>query len=431
MKLIKNLVCTKIDDHFLLINSLNGLMDIIDQGTLELLQKWSKLESIHADTLEENEIFQHLNSRGYFCTDHAQEQQQKDHIIQLLRDASQKKSNAIHGLTFVMTYDCNFRCPYCFEGVDDKARGIYINEAQIDAALKLAGDSLLHIGLFGGEPLLPRNRNIIKYLFQKAPDKSYDLITNGFYLDQYIDLLSKVTVTYVMITLDGKKSTHDKKRFLANGAPSYDKILENIQKALENRIPIRIRMNIDKETMGESLELRDMLLCQFKDYSDLLSFEISPLFEIKWPERNQMFSTLSKVDSTLGKPGEENVLLSRFSPVVNSVVNGKHLHPVYSYCLGHQSSYIVDPNGLIYACLVAVGKKEYAVGTYYPTVRFFENSVKCRNIETIKKCRDCAYSLLCGGGCPLKLDNPRDIYQPECGSIMNDIHVLVPQLLHK
>ena len=431
MKLIKNLICTKIDDRYLLINSLNGLMDMIDQGTLEFLQKWSKLESICAETLEEKEVFQYLNSRNYLCTDHAQEKQQKDLLIQSLRDASQRKSNTVHGLTFVMTYDCNFRCPYCFERVNDKLRGAYINEAQIDAALKFAGDSLLHIGLFGGEPLLPRNRNAIKYLLQKAPDKSYDVITNGYYLDQYIDLLSKVEVSYVMITLDGKKDTHDKKRFLANGAPTYDKILENIQKALENRIPIRIRMNVDNETIGESVELRDMLLSKFTDYSDLLSFEISPLFEIKWPERNQMMSTLSKADSKLGQPGGENVLLSRFSPVVNSVVNGERLRPVYSYCLGHQSSYIVDPNGLIYPCLVAVGKKEYAIGTYYPEVSFYDNSVKCRNIETIEKCRDCAYSLLCGGGCPLKLVNPRDVYQPECGSIMNDIHYLLPQLLHK
>ena len=63
--------------------------------TVLLVEDEQTLAMIIKDTLEENEVFQYLNSRGYFCTDHAQEQQQKDHIIQLLRDASQKKSNII------------------------------------------------------------------------------------------------------------------------------------------------------------------------------------------------------------------------------------------------------------------------------------------------------------------------------------------------
>lgn len=127
-----------------------------------------------------------------------------------------------------------------------------INEKHIDAALALAGEELEHIGLFGGEPLLPRNRRTIEYLFNKTLDKSYDVITNGYYLDQFIDLLTCVNVSYVMVTLDGKRETHNKRRYLANAEPTFDKILHNIQKCLENRIPVRIRMNIDQNTIGES-----------------------------------------------------------------------------------------------------------------------------------------------------------------------------------
>lgn len=429
MRLIHNLVCAKLDDEYLLINTLNGLMDLIDDNTLEILKKWEPMEEITAVTSEEQSLFESLQKRGYLCTSREAEQAQKDSIIQALRELHQKNKTKISTITFVMTYDCNFRCPYCFEGIDHSLRGVYLNEEQIDAALAFAGDDLKHIGLFGGEPLLPRTRKAVEYLIQKAPDKSYDVITNGYYLDQFIDLFSKVDVSYIMVTLDGKKELHDKRRYLANGAPTYDVILANIQKALESGIPIRIRMNIEKETLAESTVLRKELLDKFADYKDLLSFEVSPMMGIDYRERNKLFGELAKVDFENKQTSGENVFLTRFSPVVNCVINGTKLRPTYSYCVGHQTGYIFDPFGLVYTCLVAVGKRHFAVGSYYPNAGFFETSLKCRNIETIEKCRDCAYSLICGGGCPINLGNTKDVYQPECGSILNDIHNTLPLLL--
>lgn len=431
MKLIKNFVITKINEQeYLLINTLNGLMDRVNETVVEILGKWSSMESIEVQSEDERVLYDRLCTRGYLCSDDKDEQQQKDKIIEALRERQKKSQAKIRGLTFVMTYDCNFRCPYCFESVNKNLTGRYITKDHVDAALRFVGEDLEHIGLFGGEPLLPNNRKTIEYLIQKAPNKSYDVITNGYCLDRYIDLLSQINVTYVMVTLDGDKSTHDKRRFLANGKPTFDKILKNITLCLQHRIPIRIRMNIDQNTVGESETLRSTLLETFQEYSDLLSFEISPMMEIATHERNQLLHSLVKNDRSCSQPNAKNVLLSRFSPIVNSLLHQKKLHPTYAYCLDHQNKYIVDPLGLIYPCLVAVGKREFAVGTYYPQAKFFENSVRNRNIETIEKCRSCEYSLLCGGGCPLKLKSCENVYQPECGSVFNNIHHLLPLFLN-
>lgn len=307
-------------------------------------------------------------------------------------------------------------------------RGLYFSETQIDAALALAGKDLKHIGLFGGEPLLPQNRCLLEHIIKQAPEKCYDIITNGYYLDQYVDLLSQIDVSYVMVTLDGGRSIHDKKRVLANGGPTFDTILNNIQTCLQNRIAIRIRMNIDGDTISESERLRNELLQKFQDYTDLLSFEISPMMEINRSERDQLINELTQND-ILHQPNARNKILSRFSPVINTLLYGQRLHPTYSYCSSHQNKFIVDPLGLIYPCLAAVGKRDYAIGTFHPQVKLFENNVRNRNIETIEKCRSCTYSLLCGGGCPLKIDVCKDIYQAECGSILNDLHNLLPMLL--
>lgn len=431
MKLIKNLVITKIeDDHYLIINTLNGLMDRVNEIVMEVLRKWSVQERIEVQSEGERELYDRLETRGYLCSDEEEERKRKDAIIQSLRERQVKHQAKIRGLTFVMTYDCNFRCPYCFESVDKSLCGQSITEEHVDVAFKFAGEDLEHIGLFGGEPLLPRNRKTIEYLIRKAPEKSYDVITNGYYLDRYIDLLSKVHVKYVMVTLDGKKETHDKRRFLANGKPTFDKIVENIGNCLQHKIPVRIRMNIDQDMFGESEELRDLLLQKFQNFSECLSFEISPMMEMQTPERNDLLHSLVEKDRTRVSSHEKNVLLSRFSPIVNSLLYRKTLRPTYSRCLDHQSNYIVDPLGFVYPCLVAVGKQQFAVGSYYPEAKFFENSVRSRNIESIEKCRSCEYSLLCGGGCPIKLGDCKNVYQPECGSIANDIHRLLPLFLN-
>ncbi|MBQ7077313.1 MAG: radical SAM protein [Lachnospiraceae bacterium] len=328
-----------------------------------------------------------------------------------------------------MTYDCNFQCPYCFERTNEELKGRYLTKEQIDAAFEFAGNDIEHISLFGGEPLLHKNYSMVEYIVKKAPEKTYSVITNGYCLDEYIDLFKTVEVAYIMVTLDGNRDSHDKRRVLAGGEPTYDKIMSNIRMCLDNGIRIRIRMNIEKDTIETADELRRTLVEEFKDKSEYLDFEISPMMEIKTNERNSLFGKLLENDEKLNDENQRNKLLSRFSPIVNCIINGERLYPTYSFCGEEQNKFIMDPLGLIYPCLVAVGRPKYALGTYYPELNIYADGIRNRNIETIEKCKTCEYSLLCGGGCPLKVKGENVAYAPECESIISEIHDLLPVLL--
>lgn len=441
MKLIKNLIITQIGDKYILINSLNGLIDSIDHSTLDIIAKWHECDEIVPVGNPEEVLFSELKSRGYLCSSHREEREKKEEIICALREKHAKiKANNTH-MTFVMTYDCNFRCPYCFEnstsgGSDDSqslnsvSRKTIMDRVLIDAAFALVGDSLKTIGLFGGEPLLPKNMPALEYIISRAPDKVYNITTNGYYLDEFLDLLSKIKISYIMITLDGDEETHDSRRFLVNGRPTFKRILTNIEKCLEKNIPIRIRMNLDDGNFNECMDLRTKLMEQFKMYENLLSFEISPMMGMLSTNRNNMLINLYKSDIEYSskKRIQMNQMLSRFSPILNVLTTGAKLRPIYSFCSAHDSGFIVDPYGYIYPCLVSVGKKPLAIGKYYPDVEYFENSIRDRSIEKIPKCRECRYSLLCGGGCPVSLNNYSDLYKPECFSITNQIHNILPML---
>lgn len=435
MKLIKNLIITEAGDKYLLINSLNGLMDMADQATMDIIMKWRDCDEIVPAGEQEEELFGKLKARGYLCTSHAEERKKKQELICALRERqAQIKANNTN-LTFVMTYDCNFRCPYCFEepvpenGGDDAERGKeVIGRELIDAAFNLTGDSLRTIGLFGGEPLLPKTMPAVEYIISRAPDKTFSITTNGYFLDAFLPLLSRVKISFVMVTLDGDEKTHDSRRYLGNGGPTFRKILNNIASCLERNIPIRIRMNVDESNFSECIALRAKLLEQFKARASLLSFEVSPMMWMAPAQRNELFTKLYSADIEYSPEERKqmNQMLSRFSPILNVFTAGARLTPTYSFCLAHDYGRIVDPYGYIYPCLLSVGQRPLAIGRYYPAVEYFENSIRNRNIETIPECRECRYSLLCGGGCPVALPDYNDFNRPECFSIQNQIHKILP-----
>lgn len=432
MKLIKNMIITQFGDEYLLINSLNGLIDRIDKSAVDLINNWYDQDEIIPLSDLEEIFFSKLKSRGYLCHSFKEERDKKEEIIYALRKKHEKSKTIVSHITFVMTYDCNFRCPYCFEdsfnGETVNSQSVRMDRDLIDAAFNLAGDALKSIGLFGGEPLLPKNRSALEYIISKAPDKIYNITTNGYHLDKFLTLLSKIKISNIMITLDGDEDTHNSRRFLVGGKPTFKKIINNIEKCLESNIPIRIRMNLDDGNFNECIKLREKLLRKFNMYETLLSFEISPMMGMQVTKRNNMWGDLYRADIEHSPVVQiqMNRILSAFSPIINVLTTGAKLKPVYSFCSEHNNGIIVDPYGYIYPCLVSVGKKKFATGKYYPVVEYFENSVRDRNIESIPKCRECSYSLLCGGGCALNLNDNDEISKPECFSIINQIHNVLP-----
>ena len=441
MRLIEHIIFSDMDeDHKIMINSLNGSMDKVDSKAYETIAKWRKQDSVAPMDSREKSLYEALGKKGYLVSSREEEQASKARIIGALRKNHEELKKNPTSLMFVMTYDCNFRCAYCFEGscksaaqdeTSRHAKETVISKQQVDSAFRLANGAPDSITLFGGEPLLPKNEETVEYIVSKAPNATYSVITNGFYLRRFFGLLSKVKIGMVMATLDGEEETHNSRRHLAGGKPTYEAILTGIAKCLENDIPTRIRMNVDESNIESCMRLRDEMQQRFREKLELLSFEISPMMHVDWQERNATF--LSLFDEDRGLPAEQrrksNSMFGAFSPIINAVTAGERLRPVYSFCHAHDSGYIVDPLGNIYPCVLAVGKEELAIGTYFPDTGFRENSIRNRNIETIPECRSCTYSLLCGGGCALSLDGYSDFFRPVCFNIKNQIHNLLPAFL--
>ena len=79
----------------------------------------------------------------------------------------------------MIAYDCNFRCPYCYEGnISGKGRQWskkIFNKDMVDRAYQAMEEiepnknlRAKTITLYGGEPLMASNREIIEYIVIKG-----------------------------------------------------------------------------------------------------------------------------------------------------------------------------------------------------------------------------------------------------------------------
>ncbi|MDU5080431.1 radical SAM/SPASM domain-containing protein [uncultured Tissierella sp.] len=384
---------TNKEDEYILINLLNGLSDIVSEEDLNLIKLWRKSENIQFDNKYETELYDALIQRKYIMENSEEENRYKESQLAILRKNYEKRKNNIKDLGIVLTYDCNFGCSYCFESNVSSHDKDLLTEDMIDRTEELF-PNIESILLYGGEPLLEQNMDIIKYIIEKYPDKEYRIITNGYGIDKYIDILKKIKVKWLQVTLDGGKETHDKSRFLKdNRMGTFDKLISNIDLAIKNNIRIKIRMNISRANYQECLELRDNLKEKYPN-NKLLIFELQPIFQLDDESKNFLEPILYSVDEY-----SDNTINNSSVNFQKSIIDGKPIGLKFYSCSAETSARLIDNRGDIYSCLVSVGNKDSRVGTYYPEFKYFEKSLINRNITTIEQCKGCKFALLCGGGC--------------------------------
>ncbi|MCL2575610.1 MAG: radical SAM protein [Defluviitaleaceae bacterium] len=429
MKLIKHIVFVGLEDNNkLLLNTLNGNIAEINQEVYDAMSKWQECEKILPQNASEIELYDYLKSEGFLIENEQEEINRKNEILDVLRKANQEDRKHCRKITFVMTYDCNFGCAYCFEG-EIRVNNAVIRPSQIDDALKLTNNDPEVIALFGGEPLLPKTRKSVEYIFEKMPDKTYEITSNGYYLEEFADLLAKVKMTSIMVTLDGEEHIHNQRRHLVNGKPTYQKIINGIEKCLENKIPILIRMNVDNDNVEDSFRLQEQLFEKFEKHKEFLQIQIAPLMQVPDLEKSNLAHDIHK--ENIMHVNKNNKVLEKIpisnNPVIRAIAQNLPMVPMYSFCYAHQNQFFVDPYGKIFSCAITLGKNELATGQYQPTVAIKENSIYNRNIDTIPECRECIYSLICGGGCAMRLHNKENMFKPECSIVMAQIHDLLPK----
>ncbi len=326
-------------------------------------------------------------------------------------------------ITIAPTMQCNFKCPYCFEG--NNKTGDAMNECVINSLkrfLKLKSDKFINITWFGGEPFLGWRviAEISEFLISEDIRFSANAITNGSICSEsIISKIDEYKIRRIQITLDGNRKTHDSKRIFKTGQPSFDLLIKNIHTYLnQTSVKVVIRINLDKNNINDYPELQSFLQSEFHDYIENHRIKISPS-----PVKNRtQFEGCSNCLS--------NEDYHKFEQSTLSIK--KKLPKRYGPCsLRCRSSIGIGPDGSVYKCLEHFGDQSKAVGSLLTnTIDFNKEAQYAVGVLPfdIAPCSSCKLLPICGGGCAIDLQKCADgQHSPSC--FIND-NILREQILN-
>ena len=409
------------ENNTLILNTLTKARDIVDNMAMDTINKVINSEK-DINNIDE-ELFTSLKKRGYILNS-------KDDEKNMLKKYQAMRGKIINSLVDINSWticpstECNLRCPYCYEEQFQHISSNRMTSKQLSVIFdyilnqksKKSNKPETSISIFGGEPLLKENYEMVEKILKFAKKHNFfaGIPTNGTTLNAaYLNLVSRYRDNLIglQITLDGDKIEHDKKRIYSNRDGTFDIICSNIDMILKNNIQLSIRINIDKKNVQRLGLLKELFYKQgwsqnpyffvyaapVRIYSkNKIAIDDSEMLDILVENNWYNDSFISKIDSSV---------LDCVQNFLDDPEKGESLRLWnISYCSAtYCSHYCFTPNGIITTCLRGAGKESYMVGT------FDENSVKIdksklsmwknRDPFTMEKCRDCKFILLCGGGC--------------------------------
>ncbi len=391
----------------------------------------------NADEPIEEETWNQLIARGYLTEKTVEEEREYvKHIARHFHELAVAGSRP--GCMIIPTYECNMRCPYCYESSTRKELGrehalgtvmstemadaVFITmdrlfEKCVDATHTLeAMKSRINITFFGGEPLMVETRPVVEYIMKKGRDQGYHFkaITNAVELDHFAGLLGPEGIDWLQVTLDGPREVHNRQRRgprFPKG--TYDTILNNVTIAIERGATVSLRLHVDWEAVGQVDEV-------MKDIDDrqLLATDKCNIYATPrhaWHKSQELpvypNMSLDEVRRTMaqrdcGETGRRLWVPNEKLPQKLKGYVAKGLGGIIrtvEYCGSNTgNSHIFDPFGAIYSCWDTVGSRDEQIGQYSAAGAVYNERAtawKQRCPAEIPKCADCKYIMFHFGGC--------------------------------
>ncbi len=326
-----------------------------------------------------------------------------------------KRQGVLKALCLHVAHGCNLACKYCFAGKGEYAgpKGLMSFETgkrALDFLIENSGTRKnLEVDFFGGEPLL--NWEVCKKLvaYGRSREKEcgknfrFTLTTNGILIDDDVIDFCNREMGNVVLSLDGRKETHDRLRTSPSGKGSYDLIVDKFKRFANARDQrdYYIRGTYTRHNTDFAADVIHMADLGFKELS------IEPV--VCSPDEPY---SLRQSDLPILKEQYEilaNTMLDRyrnnngftFYHYMIDLEAGPCIVKRISGC-GVGTEYLaVTPTGELYPCHQFVGDENFRLGDIWNGIQnrgILEQFSKC-NVYSHKECRDCFAKLYCSGGC--------------------------------
>ncbi|HLP15249.1 MAG TPA: radical SAM protein [Bacteroidota bacterium] len=402
-------------EEYFIVNPLTGNADILTKeeaaGIIE--QRYSDPDEYIA--------------KGYLCDEAAETTLFRKRYADFLDERDKDEIQ----IFFVPWYTCNFSCSYCYQEGYANAHSMP-DDAVVDAFFSYLQTNFAgrrkYITVFGGEPLLPGEayKKIIRHGLEKAKLAGLEtaFVTNGYTLHDYVEILKEYRIREVQVTLDGTEAIHNPRRPLKGGGSTFHQIVIGIDRALEAGITINLRVVVDRENIAGLADLARFAIEKGWTNHPLFKTQLGRNYELHYCQADQhkLFTRVEMYQQLYHLIKEHPEILEFHKPAFSIskflFENGKLPDPLFDSCPGTKTEWAFDYTGSIYSCTATVGKKEEALGTYFPEVTHKAAAIEQweeRDVTTIKECTTCNLRLACGGGCAsVAFNNTGRVGSPDC-----------------
>jgi|GEM_PF-331682 len=310
-------------------------------------------------------------------------------------------SSRFAGFQILPTTACNASCRYCYEkGLEKETMSSEVIEAipgYLESYMDMIDD--LHVTWFGGEPML--GLQAMRELSEAIKGKcglhgigyTSDIITNATLLTpETVEILAdECNVSQAQVTLDGMGSTHmDRKRYL-DPSFTFDKLLDSMELLVRERIRLLIRLNIDRENIGECIELISKLGDKWARNDNVMLYA-APLYG-------------SDNDNEYFGQGELNDAYGLiFKAMINAgwiqTLDGLPMNFNNATCSARMvNNFVINPKGEIFKCEHLLSDADERLGTVFDGVTFNSALVRWTSPTLPQRCIECGYLPSCQGGC--------------------------------
>ena len=308
-------------------------------------------------------------------------------------------------MDLALTFRCQNDCVHCYAG------GPHETPELTTAQWKSVIDKLSDIGVFivtftGGEPTL---REDLPALIHYAQDKGIvtGLISNGRRLkdETFVETLEKSGLDFIQVTLESHKpEVHDS---ITGDKGSWIETVTGIRNAAQSQMYVSTNTTLNKQNEADFLTTID-----FIQSLDVDAFGCNSLiYSGKAPATSQEFAlTTDELKIILPKIRDKAHLIGLkflwYTPTQYCHFDPIQLGLGIKTCTAAMINACVGPNGDVYPC------QSYfeTLGNILPDPweKIWNNplAVKLRSRDYVEqKCKDCSQLEVCGGGCPLELQN--------------------------
>lgn len=310
-------------------------------------------------------------------------------------------------LQFHITGRCNLRCKHCYRTQGDVET---LSFDDIKMVINQFVDLLKeynrvhniqkrgHVNITGGEPFIRKDiKDVLNLLYENKKYFSYAVLSNGSFIDdELISILKKTEVSFVQLSIDGDKATHDYLR-----APGdYDRVFKTAAYLEKNKIRTLISFTATKENYMHIPTVAKE--CRKRRISKLWSDRLVPIgngeqlcdLEITKDNLPDYINTMKKAQGNVFEK-----LNKKTSVTMNRALQFQNSNGLFYTCSAGDSLITVDEFGRIMPCRrMPIVCNDVFKSTLKQVYFNDETFVDLQQEFIPSECALCKYALLCKGG---------------------------------